>query len=71
MDCALLTIDNSELLPPNYRPVALTSHLIKILEKNFAKNIHQFHETRHKMNPQQVASDPPDPAFPSFSSITT
>ena len=31
-------------LPKNYRPVALTSHLIKIVEKILAKNIHQFLE---------------------------
>ena len=35
----------SRNLPRNYRPVALTSHLIKILEKILAKNIHQFLET--------------------------
>ena len=39
-------------LPKNYRPVALTSHLIKILEKILAKNIHQFLGTHQKMNPQ-------------------
>ena len=31
----------------------LTSHLIKILEKILAKNIHQFLETHQKMNPKQ------------------
>ena len=30
----------SRNLPKNYSPVALTSHLIKILEKILAKNIH-------------------------------
>ena len=35
----------SRNLPRNYLPVALTSHLIKILEKILAKNIHQFLET--------------------------
>ena len=37
----------------NYRPVALTSHLIKILEKIFAKNINQFLETHQKINHKQ------------------
>ena len=37
----------------NYRPVALTSHLIKILEKILAKNIHQFLEMHQEMNPKQ------------------
>ena len=40
-------------IPKNYRPVVLTSHLIKILEKILAKNIHQFQETHQKMNPKQ------------------
>ena len=40
-------------LPKNYRPVAPTSHLIKILEKILVKNIHQFLETHQKMNPKQ------------------
>ena len=40
-------------LPKNYRPVAFTSHLIKILENILAKNIHQFLETHQKMNPKQ------------------
>ena len=43
----------SRNLPKNYRPVALTSHLIKILEKILAKNIHQFLETHQKINPTQ------------------
>ena len=43
----------SRNLPKNYRPVALTSHLIKILEKILAKNIHQFLETHQKINPKQ------------------
>ena len=38
----------SRNLPKNYRPVALTSHLIKILEKILAKNIHQFLEMHQK-----------------------
>ena len=37
-------------LPKNYRPVALTSYLIKILEKILAKNIHKFLEMYQKMN---------------------
>ena len=43
----------SRNLPKNYRPVALTSHLIKILKKILAKYIHQFLETHQKMNPKQ------------------
>ena len=43
----------SRNLPKNYRPVALTSHLIKRLEKILAKNIHQFLEIHQKMNPKQ------------------
>ena len=37
----------------NYRPVALTSHLRKILKKILVKNNHQFLETHQKMNPKQ------------------
>ena len=37
----------SRNLPKNYRPEALTSHLIKILEKILAKNIHKFLKTHH------------------------
>ena len=40
-------------LPKNYRHVALTSHLIKILEKILAKNIHQIPEMHQKMNRKQ------------------
>ena len=40
-------------LPKNYHPVALTSHLIKILDKILTKNIHQFLEMHQKMNPKQ------------------
>ena len=43
----------SRNLPKNYHPVALTSHLIKILEKILAKILHQFLKTYQKMNPQQ------------------
>ena len=43
----------SRNLPKNYRPVALTSHLIKILEKILAQNIHQFLEMHQKINPKQ------------------
>ena len=32
----------SRNLPKNYRPEALTSHLIKMLEKIVAKNIYDF-----------------------------
>ena len=45
--------DGSRNPPKNCRPVALTSHLIKILKKILAKNIHQFLETHQKMNPKQ------------------
>ena len=38
-------------IPKNYRPVVLTSHVIKILKKILAKNIHQFLERHQKMNP--------------------
>ena len=44
---------NLRNLHKNYRPVALTSHLIKILEEIIAKNIHQLLETHQKMNPKQ------------------
>ena len=57
--------------PKNYRPVALTSHLIKILETILAKNINQFLETYQKMNPSNMASALADPASPSYWSITT
>ena len=40
-------------LPKNYRPLAHTSHIIKILEKILADNIHQYLETHQKMNPKQ------------------
>ena len=43
----------SRNLPKNYCPVALTSHLIKLLEKTLAKNIHHFLETHQRMNPKQ------------------
>ena len=43
----------SRNLPKNYGSVVLTSNLIKILDKLLAKNIHQFLETRQKMNPKQ------------------
>ena len=58
-------------LPKNYRPVALTSHLTKILEKILAKNIHQLLETHQKMNPKQHGSALAGPASPSYWSITT
>ena len=44
----------------NYRSVAFTSHLIKIL----GKNIHHFLETNQKMNPKQHGFRPADPASP-------
>ena len=46
-------VGGSRNLPKNYRPVALASHWIKILEKILPKNIHQFLEPHQKMNPKQ------------------
>ena len=43
----------SRNLHKNYCPVALTSNLIKILEKILTKNILQFLKTHQKMNPKQ------------------
>ena len=43
----------SKKLAKNYRPVALTSHLIKIFEKVVRKNIVQFVEENNLMNPNQ------------------
>ena len=43
----------SRNLPKNYHPVALTSHLIKMLRRILVKNMHQFIETLQKMNPKQ------------------
>ena len=40
-------------LPKNYSPLALTSALIKLLEKFVAMNIYKSFETRQKMNPKQ------------------
>ena len=57
-------------LPKNYRPVAITSQLIKIQEKIFAKNFHQYLETHQKMNTKQV-SVLADPVSLSNWSITT
>ena len=37
----------------NYRPVALTSHIIKIFEKVFAKQLAEYLENNNKMNPTQ------------------
>ena len=61
----------SRNLHKNYRPVALTSHLMKILEKILAKNIHQFLEMHQKMNTSNMASTLADPGSPSYWSITT
>ena len=43
----------SRSLPKNYRPVALTSHICKTLEKIIVKNIIQFLEDNSKMNANQ------------------
>ena len=56
---------SSRNLPKDYRPVALTSYLIKILEKILAKNIHHFLETYQKGTPSNMASALADPASPS------
>ena len=37
----------------NYRPVALTSHLVKVFEKVVRKHIVQHLETRNSFNPSQ------------------
>ena len=42
--------DGSRNFQKNYRPVALASYLIQILEKILPKNVHQFLETHQKMN---------------------
>ena len=39
--------------PKNYRPVALTSHLVKFFEKIIRKNIVHFLESRNLLNPNQ------------------
>ena len=44
---------DSRILQKNFRPVAHTSHIIKILEKILAQNIHKFLETHQKMNQKQ------------------
>ena len=43
----------SKTLAKNYRPVALTSHLIKVLEKVIAKQLSNYLEGGNKMNPAQ------------------
>ena len=53
MQVILSVKGGSRNLPKNYHPVALTSHLIKILEKILAKYINQFLETHLRMNPKQ------------------
>ena len=42
-----------KLKPKNYRPVALTSHLIKIFEKVVRKHIVKYIEDRNLINPNQ------------------
>ena len=39
--------------PKNYRPVALTSHIIKVLERIIVRQITSFLEKNDKMNPHQ------------------
>ena len=43
----------SHALPERYRPVALTSHLIKIFEKIIRKNLVLFIEENNLFNPNQ------------------
>ena len=40
-------------IPKNYRPIALTSHLIKIFEKVIRKQIVDYMERHHLFNPSQ------------------
>ena len=40
-------------IPKNYRPVALTSHLIKIFEKVLRKHVVRYIEERNLLNPNQ------------------
>ena len=44
---------NSRSLAKNYRPIALTSHLIKVFEKVIRKNIVKFMEDHNLFNPRQ------------------
>ena len=44
---------DSRAKPENYRPIALTSHVIKIFEKLIVRNITNFLETNNKMNENQ------------------
>ena len=44
---------NSTALASNYRPVALTSHLVKIFEKILRRNIVQHLELNNLLNPSQ------------------
>ena len=43
----------SKLLPENYRPVALTSHIIKIFEKIMRSHLVKYIETHNLLNPNQ------------------
>ena len=62
---------DSRNLPKNYRPVAVTSHLIKILEKILAKYIHKFPKCITKWTPSNMASVLADLVSPSYRSNTT
>ena len=44
---------NSKAIPKNYRPVALTSHLIKVFEKVVRKKIAEFLQTHNLFNLSQ------------------
>ena len=59
--------DGSRNLPKNYRPVALTSHLIKITVKILEK----IFTNSSKRNPNNMASALADPACPNYWSIKT
>lgn len=40
-------------VPANYRPVTLTSYLVKTMEKIIVKSITSYKEKNHLMNPGQ------------------
>ena len=44
---------DSRALPQNYRPVSLTSHLVKTFEREIRKSLVNFLEYKKKMNPSQ------------------
>ena len=44
---------NTRSLPKNYRPIALTSHLIKVFEKVIRKHVVNYMEEHNLFNPEQ------------------